>query len=138
MQRVHLLFLLVPVACAACGSSTGQQGATIVAAAPARQTDPEQDRFARTYLLLFCRANGGYDRDASYTALKEPLLYMHLLEKVGSEHLAGYLNLLRENGYQSLEEFDRRAAAARKDEAFWSDLQQRALDGLGACHETGP
>jgi hypothetical protein len=127
-------FCLVLVACGAPTSQAPASGAVpVVAAARVSSADPAAERFATAYRRIFCKANYGYDPDGTMEALKEPLQTMKQLQKMGSDRLVLYLQILSDHGFASLGEFDQKAAELREDKAFWSDLENGLMDDLANC-----
>lgn len=121
----------------ACGAPTSQAPAPVTApvavSASALSSDPAAERFATAYRRIFCKANYGYDPDGTMEALKEPLQTMKQLQKMGSDRLVLYLQILSDHGFASLGEFDQKAAELREDKAYWSDLENGLMDDLANC-----
>jgi hypothetical protein len=136
-MRTLASLLLVALALVACGAPASQAPAAApapaVAAAPARSADSAAERFAAAYRHIFCKANYGYDPDGTMEALKEPMAVMKQLQKMGSDRLPLYLQILSDNGFSSLGEFDQKAAELRADKEWWAALENGLMNDLAHC-----
>ena len=121
-----------------CGAPASQTPAPVPAPAPvvarsAHAGDPAAQRFANAYRRVFCKANYGYDPEGTMEALKEPMATLKQLNKLGSDRLAAYLQILSDNGFASLGEFDAKAAELRADKEWWSELENGLMNDLANC-----
>lgn len=133
-MRIAMLALALFVI--SCGAPVAQAPvavpAPVVTAAP-RSADPAAERFATAYRRIFCKANYGYDPDGTMEALKEPLATLKQLQKMGSDRLPLYLQVLSDNGFASLGEFDQKAAELRTDKEWWAALENGLMNDLARC-----
>ncbi len=130
--------LILVVALLACSAPAVEAPAPVPTPAPvasrsAHAGDPAARRFANAYRRVFCKANYGYDPDGTMEALKEPLATLKQLTKLGSDRLPQYLQILSDEGFASLGEFDAKAAELRADREWWSELENGLMDDLARC-----
>lgn len=135
MRLAMLALALLAVACGAPASQTPAPAPAPVVAKAYQSDDPAALRFAAAYRRVFCKANYGYDPEGTMEALKEPLSTLKQLQKMGSDRLPLYLQILSDHGFASLGEFDQKAAQLREDRAFWSDLEGGLMDDLASCQK---
>jgi len=129
------LLALVASALLACASAPPPPPTPApVVEAPSDPLDaPGVRPFAQAYQRIFCKANYGYDPEATLETLRKPIHYMQHLAEGRSDILVGYLQILETHGFPSLGAFADRAAQLREDRELWGLLQARCLDGLSTC-----
>lgn len=126
------LLALLALACASTPAPVPV--APVVVPAPADPlAAPAIRPFADAYQKVFCKANYGYDPEATLETLREPIVYMQSLAEGRSDILVGYLQILSVHGFESLGVFTAKAAEIREDPVVWGRLQGRCLDGLEHC-----
>jgi hypothetical protein len=134
LLSLSLLALLL-----ACGGAAQQAPPPTPVAPPSMQdlgdplAEPAVKPFATAYLALFCKANYGFDSEATVGAVREPIKHMRALAEVDSGLLVGYLQVLEENGFATLGAFDQRAAELQNQPGLWEKLQERTMERLENC-----
>ena len=134
-----LLSLPLLAAILACGGAAQQAPPPAPVAPPSLQdlgdplAEPAVRPFVAAYLTLFCKANYGFDPEATVGAIREPIKHMRALAAVDSGLLVGYLQVLEENGFPTLGAFDQRAAELQDQPGLWGKLQERTMERLGSC-----
>lgn len=96
------------------------------------EEDTFETRFARAYFAIACIANAGKDPEMTITPLRRPLDYLESAEKSG--RAARALEILKSNGFTSIEAFREAELALKQRQTWWqSTIEARFIDELKAC-----
>jgi hypothetical protein len=134
-RSTGLLLLLALIACSAPIPQAPAPAPAPALSTSAHAGDPAAERFASAYRRVFCKANYGYDPEGTMEALKEPLATLKQLQKLGSDRLPLYLEVLADNGFASIGEFDAKAAELRVDKEWWGELENGLMRDLATCQK---